>query len=179
MAPLPSDNTTRYRVTYTGPFGTHTMLFHGAFEDTAETLRPMVADVIEAMKTACWGGTVFSTGEFALKDSHLFFLDAGWTPITTSGSAAPGTTDSPSQFMQYGGRDNPLGVRVKLYLFEVIYRGNAKMRLGYADTSDVSNVLDVLNSFDNTISTLSGDIPTWYNYANLGQNDYLTHKARS
>jgi hypothetical protein len=67
---------------------------------------------------------------------------------------------------------------VKLYLFETVEKGNEDMRLLRADSADVDAVLDVLDAFENTISTISGQVPVWYQYANLGQNDYLTHKAR-
>jgi hypothetical protein len=154
------------------------MLFHGGTEDTAASLRAVVEPVIEAMSGACWNTTSFHTGEFAEAGSPFFFPDAGWTTITRTSATNPGAEDSPSQFLQWGGRSSNDGTRVKLYLFEQVYKGSADMRFSYAENADVAAVLDVLNAFENTVSTISGAIPTWYNYANLGQNDYITHKSR-
>lgn len=178
MPPIAPNHTTRYKVHYTGPFGSHTMLFHGAPEDTAATLRDLVAAAVQPLSGACWDGTVFNVGEFAAAGSNFFFADAGWTTIERVSTTNPGAEDGPSQFLQFGGRASNDGTRVKFYLFEQVYKGNAAMRLNYSENADVAAVLDVLNSFENTLSTISGRIPTWYNYANLGQNDYLTHKAR-
>jgi hypothetical protein len=154
------------------------MLFHGGEGDDAAALREMVADVIQPLSGMCWNGTTFNVAEFAAAGSNLFFLDGVWTPITRTSATNPGANDTPSQFVQFGGRSPVDGTRVKLYLFETVEKGNEDMRLLRADSADVDAVLDVLDAFENTISTISGQVPVWYQYANLGQNDYLTHKAR-
>ena len=178
MAPIDPLTTNRYKVSYTGPFGTHTMLFHGINSSTQSELRDSVAEVINDMSGMTWNGTTFNKAEYALDGSPLFFDDPDWTTITRTSATNPTATDAPSHFVQFGGRTLIGGVRVKLYLFETTLRDNEDMRYSVADDADVALIVDDLNDPSTSIAAINGNRATWYGYANVGQNDYLTHKAR-
>jgi len=178
MAPVPPLTTNRYKVTYTGPFGTHTMLFHGISTSTQSELRGDVTEVVNDLSGMTWNGTSFFKAEYALAGSPLFFNDPDWTAVTRTSATNPTATDAPSHFVEFGGRTLIGGVRVKLYLFESTLRDNADMRYSVADDADVAAIVDTLNDESTSIAAINGNRATWYNYANVGQNDYLTHKAR-
>jgi len=179
MAPTDPNTAPRLRVTYTGPFGTHTMLFHGNLGTDAGDLAGDVSDFIDQAKELQYDGTVWSTAEFADEGSNLFFAYPGWTPITSTTGNDPGVASSPSAFVQFGGRDASSGTRVKLYLFEVTQQATQTMRINAGESALVDAVITELKSVDNNIANIAGRTPIWYSYANVGQNDFLTHKARS
>jgi hypothetical protein len=154
------------------------MLFHSETGADAATFEADVRVVLEAMKGQCWNGTTFGTAEKAAAGSNLFFLVDDWEPIVRTSSTNPGVTDSPAHFVQYGGRSQEDGVRAKLYLFEAATKDNAEMRIPVGDDADVAAVVEALNVTTDTIGSISGSTVVWYAYANTGQNDYITHRAR-
>ncbi len=178
MASVDPTTTSRMKVHYSGPFGEHTMLFHGELSSTQSELRTKVAEVVQDMSGMCWNGTTFFRAEYAAAASNLFFEDADWDAITRTSATNPGAADAPSHFIQFGGRTNPGGVRVKLYLFECALPDNEDMRYSVADSADVALVVADLNGPSQSIAAVNGIVAQWYAYANAGQNDYLTHKAR-
>jgi len=178
MAATDPTTTSRLRVSYTGPFGTHTMLFHGELAQSEADLVGDVADFVDVAGALQFVGTVWSTAEYAAEGSPLFFPTSLWDPITVSASIGPDTGNGPANFLQFGGRDSTAGVRVKLYLYEVRISANSAMKVAGSANAAVQAVITELQSIDNTISNIAGRVPVWYEYANIGQNDFLTHKAR-
>ncbi len=168
----------RYKVTYAGPFGVHTMLFHNRASDTLENLRGDVSDVIDQMLPLTYDGTTFNKAEYAVPGSTFFVIDSEWVTKTRTGGVDPDINAAPSTFIQWGGRSPEDGVRTKLYLFETPILPRDDMRYGPGENADVDQVITELNSVDTELSTVSGSGVVWYNYANVGQNDYLTHRAR-
>jgi hypothetical protein len=168
----------RLKVHYTGPFGEHTMLFHGVDGVSQADLVTSVRNVLTVMVGLTWNTTSFDRAEQAIAGSNLFFAVPAWTPITRTSATNPAATDSPSHFAQFGGRSNFDGRRVKYYLFEDAMRDNEDMRFTYADNADVADVVDALAAEEDVIGTITGSQYVPYQYANVGQNDYLTHKAR-
>jgi hypothetical protein len=179
MAPADPTATIRYKVSYTGPFGTHKMLFHGVDGTTLDDLRDAVASVIAPMVGSCWNTTTFNIGEFALVGNTFYSIDVSWVTQTRTSSTNPGVNDAPSHFAQWGARSTGSGRRAKWYLFETAIRDNDTMRYQAADNADVGDVVDALVAADGVIGVIDGTLMTVYQYANVGQNDHLTHKARS
>ena len=178
MAPTDPNTAPRMRVKYTGPFGTHVQLLHGNLGTTAADLAGDIADYIDQVVAVQFNDVVWDTAEFADEGSPLFFPYGAWTPINGTSGENPGPGNGPSAFIQFGGRDSSSGTRVKLYVFETFVLPNDAMRIPSADSPQVAGVIDELNSVDNNIANIAGRTPIWYQYANLGENDYLTHKAR-
>jgi hypothetical protein len=178
MAPTPPNTTARLKVHYHGPFGAHTMLFHALTGEGDATFRTDVLNVILAMSGMCWNTTTFDRAEFAAAGSSIFSIDPGWSVVTRSSATNPAATDAPSHFAQFGGRSPTTGKRVKWYLFEDANRDTADMRFTTVENADVAAVVDAIEAGSSTIGCIDGSPIGVYQYANVGQNDFLTHKAR-
>lgn len=178
MAPTPPNTALRMKIHYTGFFGTHVMLFHGKTGTTLATLAASVHNIVNLMKDACWDQTTFNTAEYSEPGSSIFLPYAPWVPVTTGSEYAPQSTDSPSAFVQFGGRSMSTGKRAKWYLFNTRIRDNSKMRVRLGANGAVDGVIAALDIESGVIAAIDGTTLGIYAYANVGQNDYLTHKAR-
>lgn len=179
MAPTDPTTTSRFRITYTGPFNTHTMLFHGRVGVAQASVRSAVAAIVTQMLGAQWNGTTWNQAEYAAAGSNLFFPDASWTTLTASNANNPTSTSSPSGFQQYGGRGLTTGIRAKWYLFEVVSATTQDMRFARAESTTFGNIIGAFESVSASIGNVAGGLLSMYQYCNVGQNDYLTKKARS
>lgn len=178
MAPVSPTTTNRLRLTYTGPFGTHTMVFHGRVGSTQSGLRAAVVAVVAAMTGFQWNTTVWDKAEYAPAGSNIFNIDTAWSTIVATNGNNPTAASAPSGFAQFGGRGNGDGVRAKWYLFEDVADSNATMRIQAGDNATIAGVISALEDNSAVIGNIAGSLLSIYQYANLGQNDYLTHKAR-
>jgi hypothetical protein len=179
MAPVNPLTTYRYKVTYAGPGGTHTALFHGELDGgSIADLRGDVADYVDQAKQMQWSGTVWASAQFAVPGDAFFTDDPDWAPITAATAASYTTSSNPSMFLNFVGREISGPVRVKLYLFETFLVGDNQMRFQVGDVAGIDAIITELNSVDNQICSIAGNLVTWKTYANLGSNDYLTHRAR-
>lgn len=178
MPPVPPNTTKRIRAHYTGPFDSHTMLFHATTGLSDSDFIGDVKDIIDQMSNLQYNGTTWDTAEIAQPGSALFFPITPWDAITSGSGFNPTVGSGPSTFVQFGGRGLNGGVRVKLYLFETYLLPTHNMRYIPAENAAVDAVIAELVSADNNVGTISGDVVGWYNYANSGQNDFITHRAR-
>lgn len=179
MPPTPPATTIRYKVHYTGPFNSHTMLFHGILGADPIVLRNAVRNVAIAMSGAQWNTTTWHAAEVALAGNTFFTADVGWTAVTRTSATNPSASSAPSHFANFGGRSPTTGKRVKFYLFEDTLGDTEDMRFSGPENADVAAIVNELISEDTVIGAIDGTDVVWYNYANVGQNDFLTHKARS
>lgn len=180
MAPVDPTTTYRLKVSYTGPFGRHTMLFHDQLVGgSIANLEGDVLDFITQANDLMFNGVSFDQAEYALPGSNIFSPSGSWPGYVVSSFNTVTTGFAPSAFVQFGGRSIDTGVRVKLYLFEVAVAPNAKMRILPGANAVVDNAIGELNSADNSISAIDGTLVNWKTYVNVGQNDHLTHKARN
>jgi len=170
--------TIRYRVSYVGPFNRHTMLFHGVGSASLIDIRTGVSAVITAMASCVWETVVFDRAETADAASALFFPDSAWDSISSTTADNPSIAASPSQFVQWGARSPFDGRRVKWYLFESLMGNSASMRLNEFVNSAVDAVTNALQDNGDVIGTITGSQYLVYRYANLGQNDHITHDSR-
>jgi len=138
-----------------------------------------ITPVITALAALQYDNTTWDTAEYAAAGSAVS-NPVTWTPINSPGSLTPGADQGPSTFIQFGGRSST-GKRAKFYLFETFFQASATMRVLYGAVSIVDDVIDALVAASLTgeplcVVDMSTIVP--YQYANLGQNDYLTHQAR-
>lgn len=154
------------------------MLFHGKTGTTLSELVADVTDVITAMNALQWESTTWPTAEWAAAGSGIFLPVSGWTAIDDASTNTPTTDSSPSRFLNWCGRDTTVGTRVKLYLFETYASPKQDMRWNAGESTQIDAVTDLLNDEASHIGNVAGRIPVWNDYANVGENDYLTHKAR-
>lgn len=178
MAPVDPTTTQRLKVQYIGPFGTHTMLFHAQTGITVGEFVGDVADFIDVAKNIQYDGTVWGSAEYAAAGSAIFLPYAAWVPFTSASGADPDDDSAPSTFLQFGGRTSGTGVRVKLYLFEVAAQTRNDMRYDPGESALVDAIVAELQSVDNNIGAIDGGTPAWKSYVNVGENDFLTHRAR-
>jgi len=178
MAPVDPNTTSRLKVHYTGPFGQHDMLFHAVSLVARATLVTSVRNVLTVMVGLCWNTTSFDGAEFSSAGSNLFFPQTDWVAITRTSATNPAATDAPSHFTQFGARSEVDGRRAKWYLFEDALRDTVDMRYSVAENSDVADVIEAFEAENTVIGSISGTPLSWYQYANVGQNDYITHRAR-
>lgn len=179
MAPIDPTTTWRYKVSYTGPAGTHTALFHGQLDGgSVENLRGDVADYVAQAVELQYTGTTWNIAQFALPGESFFNDDPEWEVQTSTTAAGFTSSSSPSAFLNFVGREISGPVKVKLYLFEVFIDSDNQMRIQEGEVAGIDAVLTELNSSENEISSIAGNLVNWRHYANIGQNDYLTHRAR-
>lgn len=179
MAPVPAHTAAELRCHYQGPFGSHTMLFHFSAAADEATSIGKARTVITAMALTQWGAAVWNSAEWTPAGSSVSH-PVTWTPIETPGAANPTTASAPGLFVQFGGRA-PSGVRAKWYLFETAYNTNNSMRIQRAADANLAAIMDALtNSWGAAegVSTADGGQPSIYQYANIGINDYITHRVR-
>jgi hypothetical protein len=180
MAPVDPLTTWRLKASYSGPFGRHTMLFHGELTDTSlDNLIGDVQDTIAQMVKLQYQGTTWDSAETAFPGGHFFSPLDTWEAITSTSGFDTTAQHAPSAFLNFCGRSITTGVRVKLYMFETYLFPVADMRYSTAENALVALVVGELNSADNEISAVDGTLVNWKLYANFGENDHLTHKARS
>ena len=178
MAPTPPNTTFRAKLGYSGPYGAHTMLVHGFIGATIEDMRPGLIAFVNALANFQYNTVVWDTLQYAEAGVNFFTEDIAWEPVDVGGAAGPSASDVPSRFVNFVGRSPSTAKRVKYHLFETYMNGDNNMRLTPAENANVGAVLDVLNDLDYFFDAIDGTPVVFKNYANLGQNDYLTHRAR-
>jgi len=178
LTPVNPTTTLRIRAHYTGPFGDHTMLLHAVLGATLSEFQSAVATLIVLFQPLQWDGTTWPTAEFASPGSNIFLPVRAWTPIYQSSTITPDYNACPSMFLNWAGRDTTVGTRVKLYLFETYINIRKDMRWNHGENSVVDAVVDALNDESSVIGNIAGRIPVWNNNGIVGENAYLTHKAR-
>lgn len=178
MSVTPRNTALRLKVHYQGPFGAHTMLFHGQTGTTAAELVASAQNIINLMKDACWDGTTFNVAEISQPGSDIFTIYPAWVPKVASNGIAPNAVSSPSTFLQFGGRSTSTGKRAKWYLFECREQPSQKMRYQLGQNGRVDGILAALDNEAGVIAAVDGTEVVPYRYANVGENDFLTHRAR-
>lgn len=179
MAPIPPTTAGRLRVHYTTAWRNHSMLFHFQGGVTGPEAAAAVDPVLEAMAATLFNCPGFVSAEWYPAGSHIS-VGQPLTTLRPGGSGTPPVTASPSNFIQFGGRALD-GTRVKYYLFGSVFTQKANMRQNYGDNALCDDIIDAINNASGTahkLGTISAAQFNTYLYANLGQNDYITHKVR-
>jgi len=177
MAPADPTATMRLKVLYSGPFGNHTMLLHAKDGVSSGDFISDAIALLNQMAKLMYSAAVFTDALLAFAGSDIFNAIT-FTAIPSTGSVTPTINSAPSTFIQFGGRSTD-GRRVKLYLFESGFEYRSDMRYQSGENTDLDDTVAMLNDEASTIGTITGAAPVWKSYVNVGQNDYLTHKARS
>jgi hypothetical protein len=176
MAPVDPTATDRLKIKYEGPFGNHTLLLHAKDGvPTADFIADAIA-LLNQLAKLLYSTAAFTDALLALAGSDIFNA-IPFTVIPSTGPTTPDVNSAPSTFIQFGGRDSA-GKRVKLYLFESGFLPRFDMRYQAGENADLDDTVAMLSDETSTIGTIAGGAPVWKSYVNVGQNDYLTHKAR-
>jgi hypothetical protein len=144
-----------------------------------DTFLETVHGVCEQMAGLLYTGSVFDNAEVAAAGSNIF-NPVDWDPISaTSGISFTAASNPASNFLQWGARAPSSGKRAKLYLLQPIALANSKMRFQTGDDSRIDLVTDALVEAADIIGNVAGEFVVWKTYANAGENDHLTHTART
>lgn len=176
MAPVVGNPSPRLKVHYLGPFGPHTLLFHGQLATTQVDLTSAAQQVCIQLSSICWDGTSFDNAEFSAAGSNLFF-PAPWVPIIADTAFSPGAGDGPAKFVQLGGRGID-GVRVKWYFFETAVAIPSDYRLSAGENSSIDDIYAAIDDNAAILGTKSGFAFTPYTYANVNLNDKKVKESR-
>jgi hypothetical protein len=172
MAPLPPDNTARYRVKYTNIGIQHVM-------DIRSTQSPSAFGTeVDAFLTALspvMKATVIDSVEFAAHLSNIFNVVVSGIEGNTYGSGA-GVLANASQYADFVGRSTG-GRRVRLAVFGIPDTSN-DFRYLSSENADIDATIAVLNGAGNTFLCIDGLAPIWKNYANAGQNAHWQRALR-
>jgi|SRR5690242_11562509 len=178
MPPTPPTTALRVKCHYTGPYGSHHMLFHGLNGEVLADVVTSIRTFIEAARQLQYTGTVWDSAEWADVGIHIFTPIDDWAPITSGSGISPSANNDPSRFLQFGGRAVSTGKRVKLYLFEEYLDTVPAMKYIAGANADVDASVAALNSGTSLVAAIDGHGPVWKTYVNVGSNDFLTHRAR-
>lgn len=179
MAPADPLLTFRVVASYTGPRGSHTMLFHG---DRNASLLDVVSDVrtlIEEMTILQLDTTTWDSAVLYEPDSNISF-PLTWDPIVADTSYTATSANPEGYFGQFGGRASN-GRRFKLYLYELGLGTTRDNRIGAEELTDVGTVIAAINDayvLGNLRTIANGAIAQAYPYMNLNLNDYLVRRSR-
>jgi hypothetical protein len=154
------------------------MLFHFQAGTTSDDALTTITSVVDAMANAQWDGTSWDQMEFAVGGSDIF-APVGWAAVTADTGFNPTGDSPPSNYVNFLGRSPTTGVRARWFLFENPLAGDNQMRYTRGEKTQVDDVVDALvtAALDN-LGAIDGTGITIKLYANLGQNDHLTKRAR-
>ena len=178
MAALPVDTTSRLKLFYTGPYGSHTMTIHGGIDSTEDDLVANTPAMLNEFANWQYDGTVWTAAQFAPAGQNFFNDVTDWAPFTVDNAIGTASTDVPSRFINLAGRSPSTARRTKLYLFEVATNGDNNMRGLPGENVNIAALIDAFNGEDIQLCAIDGTPVIWKSYINYGQNDYLTHRAR-
>lgn len=178
MAPVPPNTTGRLRLTYTGPRGTHKMLFHAVSGFTRDATVTGARQVVFQMAGVQYAGTTWTDAEWSAPGTNFFvpfdFLDIA----APAENPTPTDADPSAKFLSFVGRSETTGVRKRLFLFNAAYTFQADLRREGPESAAIDSILDALNTNVNNIAAIDGTRVTFKDYANQGLHDYWVRQDR-
>jgi len=175
MAALPPNNTDRYFFHYQNAVHNHTVAIRT--QDGAS--EAVLIAAVQAWLTALTGAYHSSAGlgadfQAAGTDFTVPSSNSGWAGITWGSGTA--NIESDSIALNFQGRSAG-GHKVRLGFFG--YKNTlSEYRITEAESSTITDVVDILQGTTGCFAAIDGLIPTWYGYANVKANDYWVGRAR-
>ena len=179
MADYVANNTRRLRVEYTGPRGTHHMIFRNSGLLSSEAgLIASARDIATLMVGFQLDGTSWVSAEAAAEGSDIFLPVAWGAAITSSSGVAANNATQWGAYLNFVGRSSA-GSRVTFYMFNVqqVFM-TANNRLTVAEQASLQTLIDAINSATSELTAIDRQFFTLKNYANTGINDHVGKKAR-
>lgn len=172
MAPLPANNTPRYKVFYTNCGVQHTQEWRSPNSPAAMSVD---LDVLWTAASPLLKATVIDEVQFCASGQNVFNSVAMDFVGETYGSGA-GTVSYVPLYVDFVGRSTG-GRRVRAAFFGAALDG-ADYRFVAGENADVDNVVGVLQSGDFGVTAIDGLTPIWKSYANAGYNAYWQRAVR-
>lgn len=179
MADYLATNTPRLKVLYTGPRGTHHMIFRFAPATSIANMVSQTRTIIGELKGFTLETTSFESAEHAAEGSEVF-LPVDWGAAILSNSATAVTAnDEYGRYVNFVGRSTG-GSRVAFYLFNV-YRntGTANNRLTNAENAAVGPALATFAGSGINLVAIDQNPVVMKSYCNTGINDAVAKKSRA
>lgn len=179
MTNYASTNTKRLKVLYTGPRGTHHMIFRFPQVQSEATMISQVRTVITNMAALTFEGTNFEAAEVADEGSEVFLPVAWGAAIPGTSTIAVGVNDEYGRYVNFVGRTTG-GSRVAFYLFNVrSSTGTANNRLTATEQPLVATIINSLQASGVNFVGIDQNPFVMKSYANTGINDAVAKKSRS
>jgi len=172
MAPLPPNNTPRFKITYTNAGRQHVLNVRS--HDSPAALGADVNDIFAVMGPRLYP-TVINTVEFAADGSNVFNLVTSGIEGNAYGAGSPPVT-APSQYINFIGRSSD-GRRVRMALFGMVLVGT-DFRWIPGEDAQVDAAIALLNLPANGFVSIGDLKPVWKSYANAGFNAYWQKEIR-
>lgn len=175
MAPLPPSSTKRYWLDYTTCLEPHSLQVRTHPDATPADVGATIAAFLTVLEP--WLYQLDVTGfRMAELGSNIS------VPVTWPGDAqyggGPGTHNFSAQFVDFVGRDSA-GKRVRAAVFGCnVASSNGDYRITEAESTLITDAIDVLTSDGQIFLSISEYIPVWHRYANIGENAYWRNHIR-
>lgn len=176
MAPLAPENTSRLIVDYLiGTLRHHAVFRFGAGVTSTDAITAARA-IITLLKPLITTNSSFNGARWAAAGS-VISLPVTWGAAILGTSVEPFASHENAQFLSFVGRSSD-GRRYKLTFFGYPYVPNGQYRVAAASDANVLAVVNGLNGNNPPLVTISGSVPVWNTYANVGLNAYWQRKLR-
>lgn len=174
MAPLPPNNTPRFRIKYTNVSHQHSMEVRSHLSPSA--LGTLIDDFFTALDTAIFS-TVIDSVEFAADGSDIFNpVTSGIEGNVYTGFGSGTVPGEAAQYISFIGRSSG-GRRVRLYVFGVTTTGD-DFRFPAGEVADVDAARAVLVAAGDSLRCIDDLQPVWKTYANGGVNAHWQKALR-
>lgn len=177
MAPIPPENTKRYRMDYTVAGQLHGMTARCSSAQTDATAISYFNALFGAIGSSLSTATTWQTLQVAVQGSTIFNPVAGWTPQTGSGSGI--STINYPRSLCFPGR-TPTARRAKVFVYGI--GDGYSMPATYEEdpivTATFAAFQALLNSQSDFWLGIDNVKAVWYNRITVKQNDHFVDALR-
>jgi hypothetical protein len=180
MADYVANNTRRLKVHYTGPRGSHTMLFRNTgLLSTMASLIASARAVIGEFVHLQVNGYSWGEAEGADEGSDIFLPVVWGSPILSGGGLDADNLTPYGAYAQFVGRST-VGSRASFYLLGITTPNiTANNRLVASEDSFLTAAIAALNSSTSNLCAIDKGGFVLKNYCNTGINKHLARVARA
>lgn len=175
MAPLPANSTARLFVDYTVCGEEHTALVRYKAPNTYDDALAAFAAVVAEASPLVFASTVNNVRFANILSDFTNPVPGTWP---TGWGEGAGTHIQTANMLSFRSRSLD-GRKGGFILFGCKFtESGGDARINSAESADVEAVLAELASSEGSFLTINGFQPSWYQYANIGQDAYWRNKIR-
>lgn len=179
MADYVASNTKRLKVLYTGPRGSHHMVFRFPEVQSEVTMIGQARAVCASFGAFTLEGTQFESAEVAHEGSEVFLPVTWGAPVPSTSATGVTAQDEYGRYLNIIGRTTG-GSRVAFYLFNA-HKGiaTANNRLTSAENPNLTTIFDAFTTEGINMVGIDQNPFVLKSYANTGINDAVAKKSRA
>jgi hypothetical protein len=172
---LPPDNTVRWYLDYNNGYDNHILMARS----TTTVDNAAASTFFDGFLTALGAhlAEISIIGLSVAFEGSNVRIPQEWLNDPSYGSGTMPAIDRPAQ-MTFVGKDG-LGHKTRVGMFGLNGVSSDTWRIHSADSASVTAAIAALGTDPGFFLTVSGGVPIWKNYANVGINDHWVKKARS